>query len=85
MEIIPLPDYTMRAGGYQSSSNGSTGGGVGGALNLASSLPSLCCAPDMGPKMFIAYGENKNRTEKFKNKINNEVLGAIEDKSQKSY
>ncbi len=43
MESIPFTDYTSRSGG-------------GGAFNLATSLPAVCCAPDMGPKMFIAYG-----------------------------
>lgn len=40
MKYIPLPDYTKREG----------------RLNLASSMPDFFVRPDLGPKMYIAYG-----------------------------
>ncbi|XP_025889893.1 lysine-specific demethylase 3A isoform X1 [Nothoprocta perdicaria] len=40
MKNIPLPEYTRR----------------GGKLNLASRLPSYFVRPDLGPKMYNAYG-----------------------------
>ena len=40
MSHIPLPDYTRRDG----------------RLNLASSMPDFFVRPDLGPKMYIAYG-----------------------------
>ena len=41
MKALPLPDYTRRDG----------------KLNIASSLPPLYVSPDLGPKMYNAYGE----------------------------
>lgn len=40
MAALPLPDYTLREGN----------------LNLASRLPTEFMKPDLGPKMYIAYG-----------------------------
>ncbi|XP_059372396.1 lysine-specific demethylase 3B isoform X2 [Carassius carassius] len=40
MENLPLPEYTKRAG----------------RLNLASRLPNFFVRPDLGPKMYNAYG-----------------------------
>ena len=39
---LPLPDYTRRDGKY----------------NMAASLPSFFVKPDLGPKMYNAYGKN---------------------------
>ena len=41
MAALPLPHYTRRDG----------------KLNMASSLPDFFVKPDMGPKMYNAYGE----------------------------
>ena len=41
MNALPLPDYTQREG----------------KLNLAASLPNFFVKPDLGPKMYNAYGE----------------------------
>ena len=41
MDALPLPEYTRRDG----------------YLNLASRLPDFLVKPDLGPKMYIAYGE----------------------------
>jgi hypothetical protein len=46
MENLPLPEYTKRDG----------------RLNLASRLPSYFVRPDLGPKMYNAYGM-RERTE----------------------
>lgn len=40
MNALPLPEYTLRTGG----------------LNIASRLPSIFVPPDLGPKMYNAYG-----------------------------
>ena len=40
INAYPLPEYTHREG----------------ALNLASYLPDYCLKPELGPKMYIAYG-----------------------------
>ena len=40
-DSLPLPHYTRRDG----------------KLNMASSLPNFFVKPDMGPKMYNAYGE----------------------------
>lgn len=40
MKALPLPDYTKREGRY----------------NLASCMPNFFVRPDLGPKMYIAYG-----------------------------
>ncbi|XP_055907043.1 lysine-specific demethylase 3A isoform X1 [Eupeodes corollae] len=40
MSALPLPEYTLRTGG----------------LNIASRLPSIFVPPDLGPKMYNAYG-----------------------------
>lgn len=40
MNALPLPDYTHRDG----------------KLNLTARLPSYFVPPDLGPKMYIAYG-----------------------------
>ncbi|KAJ1856467.1 hypothetical protein LPJ73_002176, partial [Coemansia sp. RSA 2703] len=40
MNALPFPEYTHR----------------GGVLNLASRLPRGCLPPDLGPKMYCAYG-----------------------------
>ena len=40
MSVIPLKDYTLRQG----------------KLNLASFMPDFHVRPDLGPKMYIAYG-----------------------------
>ena len=40
MSVIPLKDYTLREG----------------KLNLASFMPDFHVRPDLGPKMYIAYG-----------------------------
>ncbi|KAJ1724921.1 hypothetical protein LPJ53_000845 [Coemansia erecta] len=42
MRALPFPEYTHRAG----------------ALNLASRLPQACLPPDLGPKMYCAYGSS---------------------------
>jgi lysine-specific demethylase 3 len=41
MKMLPLPEYTHRTG----------------ILNLASRLPDFFVKPDLGPKMYNAYGE----------------------------
>ena len=41
MQALPLPDYTHRIG----------------ILNLASRLPDFLVRPDLGPKMYNAYGK----------------------------
>ncbi|XP_076470563.1 lysine-specific demethylase 3A-like isoform X2 [Babylonia areolata] len=43
MEALPLPEYTRRDG----------------ALNLASRLPDFLVRPDLGPKMYNAFGSAK--------------------------
>jgi [histone H3]-dimethyl-L-lysine9 demethylase len=40
MQALPLGEYTQRTG----------------ALNLASRFPSFFVRPDLGPKMYCAYG-----------------------------
>lgn len=40
MRVLPLGEYTQRTG----------------RLNLASRLPECFVKPDLGPKMYIAYG-----------------------------
>ena len=40
VDAFPLPMYTHREG----------------MLNLASYLPDYCLKPELGPKMYIAYG-----------------------------
>ena len=40
MDALPLPEYTKRDG----------------RLNLVSRLPDFLVKPDLGPKMYIAYG-----------------------------
>ena len=40
MKWLPMGDYTRREGRY----------------NLASYIPDFCVRPDLGPKMYIAYG-----------------------------
>ena len=40
MQWLPMGDYTRREGRY----------------NLASYIPEFCVRPDLGPKMYIAYG-----------------------------
>ena len=40
MRSLPLPHYTLRDA----------------PLNLARCLPKWCLPPDLGPKMYIAYG-----------------------------
>lgn len=44
MENLPLPEYTKRDG----------------RLNLASRLPNFFVRPDLGPKMYNAYGETND-------------------------
>lgn len=44
MENLPLPEYTKRDG----------------RLNLASRLPNFFVRPDLGPKMYNAYGKTKD-------------------------
>lgn len=41
MQSLPLPEYTKRDG----------------RLNLVSRLPDFLVKPDLGPKMYIAYGK----------------------------
>lgn len=41
MDALPLQEYTRREGKY----------------NMASSLPSFFVKPDLGPKMYCAYGK----------------------------
>lgn len=41
MQALPLPEYTHRVG----------------ILNLASRLPDFLVRPDLGPKMYNAYGK----------------------------
>lgn len=41
MNGLPLPEYTQRDG----------------KLNLVTSLPNFFVRPDLGPKMYNAYGE----------------------------
>ena len=41
MNALPLPEYTRRDGKF----------------NMASSLPAFFVKPDLGPKMYCAYGE----------------------------
>lgn len=43
MANIPLPEYTRRDG----------------KLNLASRLPNYFVRPDLGPKMYNAYGKEE--------------------------
>jgi len=42
MENLPLPEYTKRDG----------------CLNLAARLPNFFVRPDLGPKMYNAYGKS---------------------------
>lgn len=42
MQALPLPEYTHR----------------NGRLNLASRLPDFFVRPDLGPKMYNAYGKH---------------------------
>lgn len=51
MDNLPLPEYTKRDG----------------RLNLAARLPNFFVRPDLGPKMYNAYGEKKwlSLTENF--------------------
>lgn len=44
MDNLPLPEYTKRDG----------------RLNLASRLPNFFVRPDLGPKMYNAYGKTKD-------------------------
>lgn len=47
MENLPLPEYTKRDG----------------CLNLAARLPNFFVRPDLGPKMYNAYGRgHRQRT-----------------------
>lgn len=47
MNALPLPDYTHR----------------GGCLNLAGRLPDCFLRPDLGPKMYSAYGSASSSTK----------------------
>ena len=47
MGALPVPEYTGRRG----------------ALNLASRLPVYTLPPDLGPKMYIAYGAQATQAE----------------------
>ena len=47
MEALPLPEYTHRTGQF----------------NLASRLPDFFVKPDLGPKMYNAYGSSFNSKE----------------------
>ncbi|KAK6185777.1 hypothetical protein SNE40_007932 [Patella caerulea] len=47
MQALPLPDYTHRQG----------------KLNLASRLPDFLVRPDLGPKMYNAYGSSQFPSE----------------------
>lgn len=49
MENLPLPEYTKRDG----------------RLNLASRLPSYFVRPDLGPKMYNAYGMRERQNHPF--------------------
>ena len=42
MQALPLPEYTQRSGSF----------------NLASRLPEFFVKPDLGPKMYNAYGSS---------------------------
>lgn len=44
MDNLPLPEYTKRDG----------------RLNLAARLPNFFVRPDLGPKMYNAYGEGRS-------------------------
>ena len=44
MQALPLPEYTRREG----------------MLNVVSRLPDFLVKPDLGPKMYIAYGMSNN-------------------------
>lgn len=41
MRVLPLPEYTRRDG----------------KLNMTASLPDFFVKPDLGPKMYNAYGK----------------------------
>jgi len=45
MRVLPLPEYTRRDG----------------RLNMTTSLPDFFVKPDLGPKMYNAYGEHQRR------------------------
>lgn len=45
MDNLPLPEYTKRDG----------------RLNLAARLPNFFVRPDLGPKMYNAYGEKRRK------------------------
>ena len=47
MRVLPLPEYTRRDG----------------RLNMTTSLPDFFVKPDLGPKMYNAYGENDKHSE----------------------
>ena len=47
MKALPLPEYTHR----------------GGVFNLASRLPDFFVKPDLGPKMYNAYGSARTPKE----------------------
>lgn len=47
MENLPLPEYTKRDG----------------RLNLAARLPNFFVRPDLGPKMYNAYGKSARLVE----------------------
>ena len=44
MRVLPLPEYTRRDG----------------RLNMTTSLPDFFVKPDLGPKMYNAYGEHES-------------------------
>lgn len=46
MDNLPLPEYTKRDG----------------RLNLAARLPNFFVRPDLGPKMYNAYGEKRRKS-----------------------
>ena len=45
MRVLPLPEYTRRDG----------------KLNMTASLPDFFVKPDLGPKMYNAYGKKTCR------------------------
>lgn len=61
MSVLPFKDYT----------------GTNGALNLASRLPDTFVPPDLGPKMYIAYGSDDGEQGKGTTNLHCDMADAV--------
>jgi len=61
MQALPLSDYTHRSG----------------KLNLASRLPECFVKPDLGPKMYIAYGSAALPSNKGTTNLHMDISDAV--------